>query len=641
MQSLSEHLNRKLEQERASSHHASSTALMSMGALGVVFGDIGTSPLYALKESFTQTNLAVAPENIYRFLSMIFWLLLIVVTVKYVMVVMKASNKGEGGDFALLALVQRLTRPSPSLFYMTGLLGVMAGSLFYADGVITPAISVLSAIEGIQVVAPSLHTIELPLAMVILICLFLAQRFGTGKVGNLFGPIMLIWFSTLGAFGFMQIIHAPQVLQAVNPLFAVKFIIFHPYLSFLGLGATVLSVTGAEALYADMGHFGAKPISLAWLIVTWPGLLLNYFGQGALLLRHPEAIKNPFYMLAPHMLSIPLLFLAAMATVIASQAVISGAYSLTRQAIMLGYLPRMRIFFTSAKEMGQIYIPFVNWLLLAMVLSVVVIFKSSEGLAAAYGVAVTGAMFIAAIQVSFVMRLKWHWPWWRVLATSGGFAAVDAVLFAASSQKIASGGYVPLMIASVIFTLLTTWKSGNRILNEKIARASVSTERFIKEIYKNPPVRVPGTAVYMTAVHNVIPASLLHNLKHNKVLHERIIFLTVVSQEVPYVPAENRVHVYNLGNDFYQLDLHTGFQDEPNVPAALQQCQARGMDFDDIHQASFFLGKETVISTEEPSGIARWRERIFAWLKKNASNAGAYYGIPSDRVVEIGGQYEI
>ena len=641
MHSLSEQMNRKLEQERASTQHRSGLPLMMLGALGVVFGDIGTSPLYAIKESFIQTGLPVSPENIFRFLSMIFWLLMIVVSVKYVTFIMKANNKGEGGDLALLALVLRLTRPSPNLFYAVGLLGIMAGSLFYADAVITPAISVLSALEGIQVVAPMFHPFILPLTISILLGLFTIQKYGTGKMGGLFGPVMVVWFAALGILGVGGIIAAPEVLQAVNPYYAVKFIVTQPLIAFIALGAAVLSVTGAEALYADIGHFGAKPIRYVWFMAVWPCLLLNYFGQGGLLLQNPLAIDNPFYLLAPKAFSIPLLALSTMATIIASQAVISGTYSLTRQAIQLGYLPRMRILYTSAKEMGQVYIPFVNWLVLGLVLSVVLIFKSSTGLAAAYGVAVTGAMLIASIMVAIVMRLKWHWSWWRIALVAGGFACIDVTLFSASVTKIASGGYVPLLIASVLFTLLTTWKSGQRILNEKLSRTSVSIERFIKEVYKNPPLRVPGTAIYMTPWHNVIPSALLHNLKHNKMLHERIIFLTVVSQEVPYVPAENRVHVYQLGHDFYQLDLHTGFKDEPDVPEALHQCQVRGMDFDHAHQASFFLGKETIISTPEESGMIRWREHLFSWMKQNSSSAVDYYQIPVDRVLELGGRYEI
>ena len=641
MQSLSEHLNRKLEQERSSSQHHSALPILMLGALGVVFGDIGTSPLYTIKESFTQTGMAVSPENVFRFISMIFWLLTIVVSFKYVSFIMKAGNKGEGGNLALLALVLRLTRPSPRLFYIMGLMGIMGGSLFYADAVITPAISVLSAMEGMEVISPHFHPFILPLTIITLIGLFAGQKYGTGKVGNLFGPVMVLWFVVIGLLGISAILLAPEVLQAINPVYALKFLVTKPMLAFIALGATVLSVTGAEALYADMGHFGVTPIKRVWFLLVWPCLLLNYFGQGALLIHNPAAIENPFYLLAPKALYFPLLVLSAVATIIASQSVISGTYSMTRQAIQLGYLPRMRVLYTSAKEMGQIYIPFINWLLLVLVIAVVMIFKSSDGLAAAYGMAITGTMLITSVMVGIVMRLKWHWSWWRIGLVAGGFFCVDATLFSASITKLVSGGYVPLLIATIVFTVLTTWKSGHRILNEKIARSSVSTERFIKEVYKNPPIRVPGTAIYMTPLHNVIPGSLLHNLKHNKVLHERIIFLTVVSQEVPYVPAENRVHVYGLGHDFYQLDLHTGFKDEPDVPAALHQCQGRGMDFDDIHQASVFLGKETVISTPEVSDIARWREQLFAWMKQNASSAIDYYGIPADRVVEIGGRYEI
>jgi len=640
MASLSEHLNRKLERERTGTHPRSALPMLMLGAMGVVFGDIGTSPLYAIKESFTQTGMPVNPENIFRFLSMIFWLLLIVVSVKYVTFVMRAGNKGEGGDLALLALVLRLTRPNPILFYAIGLLGIAAGSLFYADAVITPAISVLSAVEGIQVIAPVLHPFILPVTILIIVLLFAGQKYGTGKMGGLFGPVMVLWFATLGILGLGQIISAPEVLQAVNPLYALKLMATHPFVSFIALGATVLCVTGVEALYADMGHFGAKPIRYIWFGIVWPCLLLNYFGQGALLLKNPAAVANPFYLMAPPLLSAPLLVLATLATIIASQAVISGTFSLTRQAIQLGYLPRMLIQHTSTREMGPIYLPFVNWGVLLLVVAVVLIFKSSSGLAAAYGVAVTGAMMIAGIMLGIVMRLKWHWQWWRIIATAGAFVCIDMTLFASALTKITTGSYMPLLMATVIFTVLTTWKSGQRILNEKLARSSVSTERFIKEVYKNPPIRVPGTAVYMTPWHNVIPGALLHNIKHNKVLHERVIFLTVVSQEVPYVPPENRIHVYRLGQDFYQLDIHTGFKDEPDVPAALHQCQVRGMDFDHIHQASFFLGKETVIPTEG-DGMATWREHIFAWMKQNASSAIDYYKIPPDRVIELGGRYEI
>lgn len=641
MQSLSEHLNRKLEQERAHAHHHDALPLLMLGALGVVFGDIGTSPLYAIKESFIQTGLPVVKDNIFGFLSMMFWLLTTVVSVKYVSFVMRANNKGEGGNLALLALVLRLTRPSPTLFYAMGLIGVLAGCLFYADAVITPAISVLSAMEGIEVVAPAFHLIVLPATIVILLGLFAVQKYGTGKVGTCFGPVMIVWFLSLGGLGIYHIFMTPEVLLALNPIYGINFFVENHALSFVALGAVVLCVTGAEALYADMGHFGIKPIRYVWFALVFPCLVLNYFGQGALLLKNPEALENPFFLMAPKMLSIPLLILSVMATIIASQAMITGAYSVTRQAIQLGYLPRMRILFTSAREMGQIYVPLVNWLLMAAVMVTVMVFKTSSGLAAAYGVAVTGVFVIVSILVGVVMYLKWHWSWWRIALTAGIFTLVDGFLFSATLSKIAHGAYIPLIMAMVIFTFLTTWKNGQRVLNEKLARSSISIDRFIKEVYKNPPIRVPGTAIYMTPWHNVVPGALTQNLKHNKVLHERVIFLTVVSQEVPYVPKENRVHVYELGHDFYRLDLHTGFKDEPDVPEALHQCLVRGMDFDHIHQVSFFLGKETVISTPEDSGMARWRERLYAWMKQNASSAIDYYKIPADRVVELGGRYEI
>ena len=640
MQHLSNYINKKLKQEHPDTNHKSSMPVLMLGALGVVFGDIGTSPLYALKESFVRTGMAVTPENIFPFLSMIFWLMLIVVSVKYITFVMRSSNKGEGGILALLALVLRLTRPKPALYYIMGLIGVMSAGLFYADAAITPAISVLSAMEGIEVVAPKFNKFILPVTIIILIGLFSIQKHGTGKVGKCFGPIVIIWFLTLAILGIYGIYGAPEVLQATNPLYALDFIFRHPVISFVALGATVLCVTGAESIYTDMGHFGLKPIRYVWFCMVWPCLILNYFGQGALLIKNPAAIENPFYLLAPKILSIPLLLLATMATVIASQATISGTASLTRQAIQLGYLPRMKILYTSAKEMGQIYIPFINWSVLTLVLTMVLLFRTSSNLAGAYGVALSIDFLITSLMLTAVMRLKWHWKWWLIAPIMGLFLIVDATLVMSAATKIPHGGYIPIMIGIVLFTLLTTWKRGQRILNKKMSGTSVSVEKFINEIYKDPPLRVPGTAIYMTPWHNTIPSALLHNLKHNKILHERIIFLTVVSQEVPYVPPENRVHVYQLGQDFYQLDLHTGFKDEPNVPSALHQCLARGMDFDHIHQASFFLSKETIVPTNG-DGMATWREHIFAWMKQNASSAVGYYQIPADRVIELGGRYEI
>lgn len=640
MATVSEHLNQRVQQDRSKGHSQTPMKVLMLGALGVVFGDIGTSPLYAVRETFTHSGLELNQENLFRVLSLVFWLLTTVVTVKYVSFVMRANNKGEGGDFALLALVLRLTRPNPPLFYTMGLLGILGGSLFYADAVITPAISVLSAVEGIEVVAPALHHLILPLTLLILIVLFSFQKFGTGLVGKAFGPVMVLWFTVLAALGAVSIFQSPEILLGLNPYYAIEFIALHPAVSFVAMGAAVLAVTGAEALFADMGHFGVKPIRYTWLFFVLPALVVNYFGQGALLLRDPAAIENPFYLLAPDFLSIPLLVLSAAATVIASQAVISGAFSMTRQAVQLGYLPRVRILHTSAEEMGQVYIPLVNWLMLGVVIAIVLSFQTSSNLAAAYGIAVTAAMMMTGVMLGVVMRLKWHWSWFAILGTAGLFFVIDVVLVAATMMKFFQGGYVPISLALILCVIFTTWKRGQQILNDKISRLSISTDRFVKEIYKNPPLRVPGTAVFMTPRHNVVPGALLHNLKHNKVLHERVILLTVTSQDVPYVAEEDRVHVHGLGQDFYQLDLRLGFKDEPNVPFALHYCQLRGMDFDDTHQASFFLGKEIVIPTEG-EGMSIWREHIFAWMKQNASSAIEYYKIPVDRVVELGGRYEI
>ena len=638
---LSQHMNSKLEKELKEKKHKGHIGSLMLGALGIVFGDIGTSPLYAIKESFLHTGIDVDPTNIFRFLSMVFWLLLIVVSIKYVTFVMRANNKGEGGDFALMALVLRLTRPKPKLFYIMGLLGIAAGSLFYADAVITPAISVLSAVEGLKVIAPALESYIVPITMVIIIALFSVQKHGTSVVGSAFGPIMLMWFSSLGLLGLRQIILAPEVLQAINPFYALEFIIRQPHIAFVGLSATLLAVTGAEALYADMGHFGASPIKKAWFFIVWPCLLMNYFGQGALLLQRPECVENPFFHLAPTGFSVPLLILATLATIIASQAVISGAFSLTAQAINLGYLPRMKITHTSEKEKGQIYMPFINWFLLIAVLSVVAIFKSSSGLAAAYGLAVTGAMAIASILVAAVMRLKWQWSSMRVGLVIGGFLTIDLMLFGSAAMKLFTGGYVPLIMAIVIFTILTTWKRGREILNDKIDSTSVTIEHFVKDLDRSLYIRVPGTAIYMASRHRYAPSALLQNLKHNKVLHERVIFLTVIPQEFPHVNLENSIQLLELGNDIYKLDILTGFKDIPDVPAVVQYCHDRGMDFDNVKQSSFFMCTENVVPLKNGQGMAHWREHVFSVLKNNASSAIKYFHIPNERVCEIRTRYEL
>ena len=610
-----------------------------LGAVGVVFGDIGTSPLYAIKESFGHGALTLEPENLFRILSLIFWLLFMVVTFKYVTFIMRAGNKGEGGDFALLSLAQRLTKANPPFYYFLGLVGILSGSLFYADAVITPAISVLSAVEGLEVVEPALHRGILPVTIIILIALFMIQRYGTGKMGGLFGPVMVLWFGVIGFLGFQSILQTPEILQAINPYFALEFIGNHPGLAFIALGTAVLAVTGAEALYADMGHFSARAIKTIWFAFVWPCLLLNYFGQGALLLRDPSAIKNPFFLLVPEDWSLPLLLLATAATVIASQAVISGTFSLTRQAILLGYLPRMRVLYTSVKEKGQVYIPLVNWLLFVSVISVVLVFQSSSGLAAAYGIAVTGAMLGTDIMSSVVMRLKWRWGLFRVISLVTIFILIDGTLLSATMTKVTSGGSLPIGLAIGLFTILTTWKAGQKILNAKLEETSISVPVFIQNLSMRHLTRVAGTAVFMTPRRNIVPGALLHNMKHNKVLHERVIFLTIIAQDVPYMPPEKKIVVYPLGKNFFQLDLFLGFKDMPDVPGVLRACTLDGIKFDE-EETSFFLGKEVVVPSPG-SGMAIWREHLYAWMKQNASSAVEYYNIPADRVVELGGRHKI
>ncbi len=640
MESLSYEINQKLADDRSSGQGKSAFPVLMLGALGVVYGDIGTSPLYTLQQSFSQTGLPVTAENLFPMLSMIFWLLVIVVSVKYVLFILRADNRGEGGNLALLALVLRLTRPVPRLYVLMGLAGILGGSLFYADAAITPAISVLSAVEGLHVIAPALEHLVVPLTLVILVALFSMQKYGTGKMGALFGPVMLLWFGTLGVFGVRGIIGAPQVLEAINPMYALHFIAMHPLVSFMAIGATMLAVTGAEALYADMGHFGAGPIRSAWFFIVWPCLVLNYFGQGALLLIKPAALANPFYLLAPKMFHVPLLLLATGATIIASQAVISGTYSITRQAMQLGYLPRMRILHTSVTELGQIYMPFVNWALLALTVFIVFMFPSSDSLASAYGLAVTGAMLITSLMVIAVMRLKWRSQWKWIIATAGVFTAIDAVLFSATTTKFMSGGAMPVTVAIMIFTALTTWKKGQSALDDRISSQSVSIDQFIRETRSNPSVRVPGTAIYMTPHHNMVPSALMLNMRHNKMLHERVIFLTVIFEEIPHVARENRIHIYTLGDDFYKMDVHYGFNDDPDISEVMHYCLQRGMDFDNMASASFYFGRE-IIMPVAGGAMPFWRDLLFAIMKQNASSAADYYKIPADRVVEVGGLYEL
>jgi len=610
-----------------------------VGAIGVVFGDIGTSPLYALKEVFSSAHpMPLDEANLLGALSLIFWTLAVVVTAKYLVLIMRADNHGEGGILALLALVVRLTRRNRRLRYVLGLLGVFGATLFYGDAVITPAISVLSAVEGLEVIAPQLHPFVVPVSLTVLIGLFVIQAFGTGRVGAFFGPMTALWFLTIGVLGALSIVETPSVLAAVQPSYAYHFFADHPLISFIALGAVVLAVTGTEALYADMGHFGRGPIRVAWVCIVWPALLLNYFGQGALLLRQPAAVENPFYLLAPGWFLAPLVVLATCATVIASQAVISGAFSLTQQAIQLGLLPRMRIAHTSAREGGQIYISLVNWLLLIGVVFLVLEFRSSSGLAAAYGMAVTGAMMIDTLLVGAVMVLLWRWPRPLAAAVVGVLLLIDMTFFAANALKFLAGGWLPLLIALALFTVLTTWRRGRQLLIARKKQRAVGRDDFIRLMADDVP-RVPGTAVFLTGDREIIPGALLHNLKHNKVLHERIVFLTVKVEDVPYVADAECAEIKDLGKNFYRVLLRYGFMQQPDIPRGLELCGKVGLPFE-MMETTFVLGRDTVIPTREP-GMALWREHIFAWMTRNAATARDFFRIPAGRVIELGSQIEI
>ena len=615
-----------------------SVATLALSAIGVVYGDIGTSPLYAVRETFAGTHpLAPDPAHILGVLSLIFWAVTLIVTIKYVSFMLRADNRGEGGSLALLALVGRVTEKS-RLSGLVTVLGIFAAALFYGDSMLTPAISVLSAVEGLEVVTPALTSYVVPLTLGILVALFAIQRHGTGKVGGLFGPITTLWFVTLAVLGIISIARQPEVLAAINPLYAVRFFRLDGWTAFLALGAVVLAVTGTEALYADMGHFGKKPIRLAWFGLVLPALMLNYFGQGALMIGNPEARENPFFLMTPTWGVLPMVILATAATVIASQAVISGAFSVTRQAIQLGHLPRMSIDHTSEQEMGQIYVPFINWMLFACVVALVLGFRSSTNLAAAYGVAVTGTMVIDSVLLAFLMFLIWRWNRWLAGAVFGLFFSVDFAFFVANAVKIPHGGWFPLAIGLVAFVLLTTWKRGRALLLARLTRDEIPVEVIINSVSGSVP-RVPGTAVYMTRASGGVPRSLLHNLKHNKVLHDQVLLLTVYTEDVPHTPPENRLEVHDLGNNFCRLEVHFGFKDDPDVPAALARCPEHGRTFE-LMDTSFFLNRETLIPSPM-RGMAMWRERLFAWMSRNAATAMTFFRIPPNRVVELGTQVEI
>jgi KUP system potassium uptake protein len=613
-------------------------ATLLLGAIGVVYGDIGTSPIYTMRESFAGAHpLALDREHVLGVVSLIFWSITLVVSIKYVAFIMRADNKREGGVLALLALVGRVTQGSrltPAIL----VIGIFAAGLFYGDSMLTPAISVLSAVEGLKVVSPSLDPFVVPLTVGIVVALFALQRWGTGVVGGLFGPVVSLWFLALAIAGAAQIVEHPTILAALNPAHAVEFFILDKWLAFLALGSVFLAVTGAEALYADMGHFGRKPIRRAWFFLVMPALVLNYFGQGAMLIAHPETIDSPFFRLVPAWALVPLVVLATLATIIASQAVISGAFSVTQQAIQLGYLPRLRIRHTSAAEIGQIYIPFVNWSLMVFVIVLVVGFGSSSNLASAYGVAVSGTMVVTSLLIGFVMFRSWHMKRPIAALLLGLFLIIDLAFFAANATKIPHGGWFPLVIGIGMLILLTTWHRGRRLIALYRERALLSDESFLKSLSADTP-RVQGTAIFMTAQDRGIPNALLHNLKHNKVLHERVIFLTTKTDDVPRLELDEQITATPLGRRFYRVILHYGFMQEQDIPKALARLDAHGLPID-LMDTSFFLGRETVIPSKQP-GMSLWREALFAWMSRNAARAMEFYRLPTNRVVELGSQIKI
>ncbi|MGK3117451.1 potassium transporter Kup [Pseudomonas corrugata] len=613
---------------------------MLVAAVGVVYGDIGTSPLYTLKEVFTGGyGVAVNHDGVLGILSLIFWSLIWVVSIKYMMFVLRADNQGEGGIMALTALARRAAGDRARLRTFLVTCGLIGAALFYGDSMITPAISVLSAIEGLNLAFEGIDHWVVPLSLVVLVGLFLIQRHGTARIGILFGPIMVTWFLVLGALGIYGISRQPEVLLAVNPAWTVRFFVVHPGMGVAILGAVVLALTGAEALYADMGHFGRKPMARAWFLLVLPGLMLNYFGQGALMLGDPEAARNPFYLLAPSWALLPLVGLATVATVIASQAVISGAFSLTRQAIQLGYIPRMYIQHTSSAEQGQIYIGAVNWSLMVGVVLLVLGFESSGALASAYGVAVTGTMLLTTVLVSAVMLLLWKWPPLLAVPVLLGFLLVDGLYFAANVPKIIQGGAFPVIAGIALFVLMTTWKRGKQLLMERLDEGALPLPIFISSIRVQPPHRVQGTAVFLTARSDAVPHALLHNLLHNQVLHEQVVLLTVVYEDIPRVPPQRRFEVDSYGEGFFRVILHFGFTDEPDVPQALKLCHLDDLDFSPM-RTTYFLSRETVIASKL-EGMARWRELLFAFLLKNANGNLRFFNLPVNRVIELGTQVEI
>jgi KUP system potassium uptake protein len=618
---------------------ASSLAALTLGAIGVVYGDIGTSPLYAFKEVFAHVHVPLTHANILGVLSLMFWTLTVVVSLKYVLLILRADNNGEGGLIAMLALASQAVKDKPKLRSKLLVLGIFGTAIFFGDGVITPAVTVLSAVEGLEVAAPGLHHYIVPVSLMVITGLFMVQRLGTSSIGRFFGPITFVWFAVLAALGLVHILENPSVLAALSPHHAFVFMFSQPHIAFIALGSVVLCVTGAEALYADMGHFGKKPIQIAWFCWVMPALVLNYFGQGAMLLAHPDRVNNPFYEMAPAWAVYPLIGLATAAAVIASQALITAAFSVAKQASQLGYLPRMRVLHTSVKETGQIYLPLINWGLYLGIIFAVVMFGSSSKLAAAYGIAVTIDMIITTTMTFFVIRYGWRYPWALCIGATGFFFVVDGVYFAANAVKLLDGGWFPVAIGLVMFTLLMTWKRGRELMVARLREDSMELKAFLDSVFISAPTRVTGVAVFLVSEAGITPNALLHNLKHNKVLHTTNLFVNVKHHEVPWIGFDKRCEIDSLGRDCWQVTLHFGFKNEPDVPEALKLLRGRGCTIDDM-ETSYFLSRDIVIPTIG-SGMAPWREKLFAGMHRNASAAADFLSLPTNRVVELGSKLEI
>lgn len=614
-------------------------AALTLGALGVVYGDIGTSPLYALKEVFHGGRILPTPDNVLGILSLIFWTMTVIVSLKYVMLILRADNNGEGGLIAMLALATNAVKDKPHWRRNLMIIGLFGTAIFYGDGVITPAISVLSAVEGLKVVAPQLSDAVVPITLVLITLLFSVQRFGTRGIGRAFGPITLTWFVTLFALGLPHIIQTPAILHALNPWYAMEFGLAHKMTAFIALGAVVLCVTGAEALYADLGHFGKTPIRLAWYVIVMPALVVNYFGQGALLLNNPDAISNPFYLLAPKWASIPVLVMATLATVIASQALITAAFSVTRQAIQMGLFPRMSIHHTSVRETGQIYIPFVNWGLYVMIVLAVALFKSSTNLASAYGIAVTLDMTITTIMTFFVIRYRWNYPMALSVFATGFFFLIDIAFFSANLLKLFAGGWFPLVIGGAIFVLMLTWEQGVSLVRHRLRDESINLQDFLDSVFMNPPTRVSGTAVFLTPSATQTPTALMHNLKHNKVLHEHNVFVTVCHHDIPWIGFDKRAQLESLGHDCWRVTLNFGFKNDPDVPEALKLLEGRGVPLGEM-ETSYFMSRDIVVATHG-EGMAVWREILFSSMHRNAAAAAEFLRLPTNRVVELASKVEI